>query len=181
MKKEDASLLIDEVIDDYYEDDGYGNATQHYDEVIEALCQAKDALEKKCEDCISRQAAQAKIKSICEKYGLSYEDGERKVATGGSAYALGHALDDLPSVAPVQEWNLCSERMPLEKCAVLVRTTNNIYSAYLEDEKWYIFGAYDTEVTGVIAWMPLPRYEEEKQKDSETINHETEEEELEHD
>jgi hypothetical protein len=57
------------------------------------------ALEQEpCEDCVSRQAAQSKIKSICDKYGLSYEDGERKVATGGSAYALGHAFDDLPSV-----------------------------------------------------------------------------------
>lgn len=51
-----------------------------------------------CEDAISRQAAQAKIKSICYKYRLSYEDGERKPATGGSAYALGHAFDDLPPV-----------------------------------------------------------------------------------
>ena len=51
-------------------------------------------------DLISRQAAQAKIKSICDEYRLSYEDGERKAATGGSAYALGHAFDDLPPVAP---------------------------------------------------------------------------------
>ena len=51
-------------------------------------------------DCISRQAAQAKIKSICDEYRLSYEDGERKPATGGSAYALGHAFDDLPPVTP---------------------------------------------------------------------------------
>ena len=58
------------------------------------------ALEQEpCEgDCISRQAAQSKIKSICDEYRLSYEDGERKAATGGSAYALGHAFDDLPSV-----------------------------------------------------------------------------------
>lgn len=54
-----------------------------------------------CEDAISRQAAQAKIKSICDEYRLSYEDGERKAATGGSAYALGHAFDDLPPVTPL--------------------------------------------------------------------------------
>lgn len=59
------------------------------------------ALEQQpCEDAISRQAAQAKIKNICDEYRLSYEDGERKAATGGSAYALGHAFDDLPSVTP---------------------------------------------------------------------------------
>lgn len=49
-------------------------------------------------DAISRQAAKDRIKAICEEYCLSYEDGERKAATGGSAYALGHAFDDLPSV-----------------------------------------------------------------------------------
>lgn len=48
---------------------------------------------------ISRKAARAKIKSICNEYGISYEDGEKKVSTGGSAYALGHALDDLPPVS----------------------------------------------------------------------------------
>lgn len=60
-----------------------------------------------CEDCISRQAAQGKIKSICDKYGLSHEDGERKVSTGGSAYALGHAFDDLPPVTPQQKIGRC--------------------------------------------------------------------------
>ncbi len=54
-------------------------------------------------DCISRQAAQAKIKNICDEYRLSYEDGERKAATGGSAYALGHAFDDLPPVTQQQK------------------------------------------------------------------------------
>lgn len=54
-------------------------------------------------DCISRQAAQAKIKNICDEYRLSYEDGERKPATGGSAYALGHAFDDLPPVTQQQK------------------------------------------------------------------------------
>lgn len=49
-------------------------------------------------DLISRQAAQARIKNICDEYRLSYEDGERKTTTGGSAYALGHAFDDLPPV-----------------------------------------------------------------------------------
>lgn len=56
-----------------------------------------------CDDAISRQAAQAKIKSICDEYRLSYEDGERKAATGGSAYALGHAFDDLPPVTPTRK------------------------------------------------------------------------------
>ena len=51
-----------------------------------------------CEDAISKQAAQAEIKAICNKYKLSYEDGEGKDVTECSAYALGHAFDALPSV-----------------------------------------------------------------------------------
>lgn len=53
---------------------------------------------------ISRQAANARIKAICEEYHLSYEDGERKASTGGSAYALGHAFDDLPPVTSQSQW-----------------------------------------------------------------------------
>lgn len=67
------------------------------EEIIKALEQ------QPCDDCISRQAAQTKIKNICDEYRLSYEDGERKAATGGSAYALGHAFDDLPSVNPAKK------------------------------------------------------------------------------
>ena len=62
-----------------------------------------------CDDVISRQAAQAKIKSICNEYRLSYEDGEKKVATGGSAYALGHAFDDLPPVTPQPKAGICKD------------------------------------------------------------------------
>lgn len=77
-------------------------------EVIDdwVLCKELDKFfEEKKEPCdtISRKAAQAKIKSICNEYGLSYEDGERKVSTGGSAYALGHALDDLSPAIPTRE------------------------------------------------------------------------------
>ena len=58
-----------------------------------------EALEQNsCDDVISRQAAQAKIKSICEEYMINYYDG--KVKRSGSAYAFGHALDDLPPVVP---------------------------------------------------------------------------------
>ena len=70
-------------------------------------------LEVERNDCISKQAAQNKIKEICNKYGLSYEDGERKPSTGGSAYALGHAFDNLPPVTPQQKtgkWILADEQ-----------------------------------------------------------------------
>lgn len=62
--------------------------------IIEALEQPRKGY------WIDRQRAQNRIKEICNKYRLSYEDGERIPATGGSAYALGHAFDDLPSLSP---------------------------------------------------------------------------------
>lgn len=43
-------------------------------------------IEQESYDAINRQAAQAKIKSICDEYRLSYEDGERKTATPGDNY-----------------------------------------------------------------------------------------------
>lgn len=66
-------------------------------------------------DAISRQMAKDRIKAICEKYGLSYEEGERKPATGGSAYALGHAFDDLPPAVPKGEWIPVTDRPMTEE------------------------------------------------------------------
>ena len=138
----------------------------------------RDVLEKiRAEDAISRQAAQAKIKSICNEYGLSYEDGERKPATGGSAYALGHAFDDLPPVTPQQRWIPVSERLPKEGTYLvtlkgisgesIIDMMSFAKDLYKVDEfdfpnkhrcGWY---GYDSEYgywecITVIAWMPLP-------------------------
>lgn len=74
-------------------------------------------------------------------------------------------LDSLPSVTPTQEWIPCSEGLPLERHAVLVRTAYTTYCAYLEDGKWYIFGAYEREVNEVTAWTPLPKYDGEQKDD----------------
>lgn len=55
-------------------------------------------------DAISRQAAKAKIKSICNKYRLAYEEGVNKIqGKSGSGYDFGHAFDDLPPVYPKQK------------------------------------------------------------------------------
>lgn len=75
------------------------NVDKQADLVLDLISES----ETEKDNCISKQAAQNKIKKICNKYGLSYEDGERKPATGGSAYALGHAFDDLPPIIPQQE------------------------------------------------------------------------------
>ena len=169
MKKEQAVLLIEEVISDIDEESNPEYPDRYHDDVIEALYQAKEAMRKVCDDCISRKEA---IDVIGHWFSDLLENGNKDDPVD--------ILNNLSSVAPVQEWNLCSERIPLEKCAVLARTASNTYSAYLEDGKWYIFGAYDTEITGVVAWTSLPKYEKEKQKDLETINYESEEEEIEH-
>ena len=93
-----------------YEGLGEQDATEfreHFDEILNLA--VKTLEQEPCEDAISRQAAQAKIKSICDEYRLSYEDGERKAATGGSAYALGHAFDDLPPVTPQPKTGHCKD------------------------------------------------------------------------
>lgn len=96
MTREEAIKMLE-----YIRHVGNGESEYKNDAQAIALDIAIKALEQQpCDDCISRQAAQAKIKNICDEYRLSYEDGERKAATGGSAYALGHAFDDLPPVTP---------------------------------------------------------------------------------
>lgn len=52
---------------------------------------------------ISKQAADQKLKEICEKYGIAYESGPRQSLTESAAYALGHAFDDLPPVSALKE------------------------------------------------------------------------------
>lgn len=121
---------------------------------------------QKIPDAISRQAAQAKIKAICERYHLSYEDGERKVSTGGSAYALGHAFDDLPLVTE-DNWIPVSKELPKEHICddgyhepserVLVQTKGGIMytSRYWSRNKKNVWTDlnYPEEI---VAWQPLP-------------------------
>lgn len=133
---------------------------------------SRSALQKELSgDAISRQAAQAKIKAICEQYHLSYEDGERKVSTGGSAYALGHAFDDLPSVTE-DNWIPVSKELPKEHICddgyhepserVLVQTKGGVmytsrYWSRNKDNVWTDLN-YPEEI---VAWQPLPeRYKE---------------------
>jgi len=56
-------------------------------------------------------------------------------------------------------WIPVREKLPEEKIAVLVwcPERKNIYCACLEENQWWIFGAYFQKVEfEVIAWMPLP-------------------------
>lgn len=65
-----------------------------------------------------------------------------------------------------EKWIPVKERMPEESSAVLIwcPERKNIYCAYWEEKKWWIFGAGWEEVTDdVVAWMPLPEpYKAEK-------------------
>lgn len=64
------------------------------------------------------------------------------------------ALEQEPRWIPV------NEKLPEESTAVLVwcPERKNIYCAYYEEKRWWIFGAYwehiEMEIT---AWMPMPQ------------------------
>ncbi len=123
------------------------------------------------EDCISRKLAQNRIKEICNQYRLSYEDGERKPATGGSAYALGHAFDDLPPASSMQMWTPISKKMPDEKLPrdfqrVLITVVNYVgdkvvrAAVYINLKRMFrVEGSsniWKIGEKGLFAWKPLP-------------------------
>lgn len=126
------------------------------DEEIEAIAYALKTLNQEpCEDAVSRAEVVDELNRLGRNAFKDDTDYDNFFAF----------LDSLPFVAPTQEWIPCSEAMPLERRAVLVWNINNTYCAYLEDGKWYIFGAYDLELKEVTAWMPLPKQYEGDKKD----------------
>lgn len=65
----------------------------------------------------------------------------------------------LSSAQPEQRWIPVSERLPEEKFSVLVWCPEIlcVFCAYMQEDKWWIFGASHAEVLhDVTAWMPLP-------------------------
>lgn len=52
-------------------------------------------------DIIERNAAKEKLKAVCKKYNIGYDETDR-FKGGSSAYELGHLFDDLPSIQPEQ-------------------------------------------------------------------------------
>ncbi|MDT3387651.1 MAG: DUF551 domain-containing protein [Bacteroidota bacterium] len=84
---------------------------------------------------------------------------------GSGSYIPLEVLEDFNLAIKVIEqeprWIPVSERMPEECTAVLVwcPERRNIYCAYYEEKRWWIFGAYWARIDiEVIAWMPLPCY-----------------------
>lgn len=99
---------------------------------------------------------------ICEYRDDAAETGnERDLERAYGANAVGELISELPSVTQQEpRWIPVSERLPEELHSVLVYcpTTNNIYCAFLENGKWFIFYAEEQPQINeiVIAWMPLP-------------------------
>ena len=57
-------------------------------------------------------------------------------------------------------WIPVTERLPEESTAVLVwcPERKNIYCAYYEEKRWWIFGAYWERIEmEIVAWMQLPQ------------------------
>lgn len=78
-------------------------------------------------------------------------------------------IDNAPTVdaRPQGEWIPVSDRLPKERTSVLVwcPERKNIYCAHLENNQWWIFGAYSQKVEfEVIAWMSLPKPYKEEEK-----------------
>ena len=119
------------------------------------------------DDTISRRAAIRWVKTECNPYGkptLDFESGKKVI----------EHLERMPSAQPEQRWIPCSERMPEEKDAgilkkfgtskrsdyvlatVEVKTERMTVTACTYDGVWdwkmkYAFPDYE-----VAAWMPLP-------------------------
>ncbi len=125
----------------------------------EAVTRAIKAIENEpCDDCISREKVKEFVNFVQSIKDNHNKQGEPiNYGTICDIVIRAHRLLDLPSVTPTQEWIPCSEALPLDRHAVLAWSINNTYCAYLEDEKWYIFGSYAWELEEVTAWQPLPK------------------------
>lgn len=119
------------------------------------------AMQKPCEDCISRDDS---IELIA---GADETNGNEPVFSGKQVIKM---LKGLPSVTPKARWIPVSERLPEEETDVLVcnengdmEITSGSYSTELNNYfMWYTSGWRFGEV---IAWMPLP----EPYKESEEV------------
>lgn len=109
-------------------------------------------------DLISRQAAIDTLCSVCtvdcDKNEFVYGGKqEEQVILCPEHYVL----STLPSAQPKPQWIPCSERLPeKDGCYLVTITGTNYYIidiAYY-DSRWH-------KASRVIAWMPLPKYEEE--------------------
>lgn len=85
-----------------------------------------------------------------ESYMLSH-GGDKQ------AKALRIAID---KIEQEHKWIPATEKLPEESTAVLVwcPERKNIYCAYYEEKRWWIFGAYWEQIEmEITAWMPMPK------------------------
>lgn len=123
-------------------------------------------------DTISRQAAQNKIKEICERWHIGYEEGDRHKG-GCSAWDFGHAMESLPSIdnwIPVVLRELTEEErkehpnwchildcpMPDDGDKILVTNGNWVWKdECCFDDGYYLDSGDDW--ADITAWQPLPK------------------------
>ena len=147
--------------------------TQEYQTM--PLANVPDIYVGECEDTISRQAAIDAL-GYCQTYLFDSRDDDKKISLEDAKYVI----EQLPSAQPEQRWIPCSERLPEEKDAKILKKLGiNMRSDYVlatvevkgermtilshtfdgvwQWDKKYAFPDYN-----VIAWMPLPEpYKEE--------------------
>ena len=116
-------------------------------------------------DLISRKVAQTRLKEICKKYSIMYDDtNENKYNT--CATEFGHAFDDLPSQ---NQWIPCNERLPEERDVKGALMSEVVMVTVYDIERDKVmgvncdmtingewFGYQNCDGTEVIAWQPLP-------------------------
>ena len=73
------------------------------------------------------------------------------------------SLADTPTIEAEPKWIPCSERLPNNEDNVLVTAWDYVLLAWFDGERWHEI-EYSFDDGDVVAWMPLPKPYERKEK-----------------